>query len=301
MSDDLAYYRDLAEKIFNPSNFVGLATGYSELDRITSGLKAGSLVVLAGTSGTGKSLFALNILVNLAKRGVEVEYYDLENSALVTHQRLASIWTGSPRKRFFDDLEFATATLSEISEHLNYFDHEFVQSPRGNSLFKNVFQYISVSRAKVFLVDPLQALEEEVDGQKNLNEQGKYVRYLKELAQKSNKIIILCHHMRKSQMRSGEWVTDLEDTAEQRYMIPTVDDLRGSGKVVDYATDVWGIVRTSGSKVREGRGKTLLRVLKNRTGLRGDLKLFFDEDTLQFHERKEPEKDIYADFFGGKI
>jgi len=300
MSDDLSYYQELADKIYSPNALEGLSTGYYDLDALSGGLKTGELLVIAGTTGTGKSILAMNILLNLVKRGIEVDYYDLENSETVSHQRLVSIWTGKHKGAFIEDKASAAKAMHEYTEFLNYFDHEFLKSEK-ESLFTRVFKFMAGSKARVLLVDPLQSLEEEVDGGRILNEQGKYVRYLKELAQKKNKTVIICHHMRKSMARSGEWVSDLEDTADQKYQVPTLEDLRGSGKISDYATDVWGIVRTSGSKSKAGRGKTMLRVLKNRTGLKGDVKMFFDEDNLQFHQTTGKTVNDYADFFGRAI
>jgi len=299
-NDDISYYEELVDKIYSPQALEGLSTGYSDLDSVSGGLKQGGLLILGGTTGTGKSLFALNILVNLAKRGIQVEYHDLENSAMISHQRLISIWTGKSRNAFVENKEMAVEAMYEYTDFITYFDHEFLQSKnKKESLFSRVIQFANVSKARVILIDPLQSLENELDGSKILNEQGKYVRELKELAQKKNKTIILCHHMRKGAVRSGEWVKDLEDATEQRYQIPSLEDMRGSGKIVDYATDVWGIVRTSGSQTKVGRGNTLVRILKNRTGLKGDIKMFFDEDTLQFHQTMKVKNDIVSNFFGG--
>jgi len=300
VTDDLSYYQELADKIYSKQALEGLSTGYSDLDALSGGLKAGELLILGGTTGTGKSLLALNILVNLAKRGIEVDYYDLENSAVISHQRLVSIWTGKPKEAFTEKREEAAKAMCDYTEYINYFDHEFLKT-KEKPLFNRVLEFMAVSKARVMLVDPLQSLEEEIDGGRILNEQGKYTRYLKELAQRKQKTVIVCHHMRKSMARAGEWVTDLEDPAEQKYQIPSLEDMRGSGKITDYATDVWGIVRTSGSKTKAGRGSTMLRVLKNRTGLKGDVKMFFDEDNLQFHQTTKATKESIMEFFGSHL
>lgn len=57
---DLLYNRD------NPDEVTGVATGFSDLDRITSGLQAGDLVIVAGRPSMGKTAFALNIGENVA-------------------------------------------------------------------------------------------------------------------------------------------------------------------------------------------------------------------------------------------
>ena len=57
---DALYSRD------DPSEITGLATGFVDLDRITSGLQDGDLVVVAGRPAMGKTAFAVNIGENVA-------------------------------------------------------------------------------------------------------------------------------------------------------------------------------------------------------------------------------------------
>lgn len=290
----------VAEKMFSKEQLQGYSTGYTSLDAYVRGVKPGSLTVLAGSTGIGKSLFALNVLVSLGKREIPTEYIDLENGEIISKQRLITIWGGKTPAFFEDHLNLgeAVATLEVLSEYISYQDKETLGS--GN-LFSSLLLRLNVTQAKVILIDPLQTLESETDSTSSFNEQGKIVRELKEFAQRHGKAIILCHHLRKGQTR-GEWVTDREDVKEHRYQIPTIEDLKGSGKIADYATDVWGIMRTASSPTKEGRGKTLIRVLKNRTGLKGDIKMFFDEDTLRFfEEQKIYETSEVINFFEGGL
>lgn len=57
---DMLYNRD------NPDEVTGIATGFADLDRITSGLQAGDLVIIAGRPSMGKTAFAINIAENIA-------------------------------------------------------------------------------------------------------------------------------------------------------------------------------------------------------------------------------------------
>ena len=45
----------------NPSEITGVPTGFADLDRMTSGLQAGDLIIVAGRPSMGKTAFALNI------------------------------------------------------------------------------------------------------------------------------------------------------------------------------------------------------------------------------------------------
>lgn len=57
------------EKIFTAGRAVtGLPTGYTELDRLTSGLQASELVILAARPSVGKTAMALNLVENICVR-----------------------------------------------------------------------------------------------------------------------------------------------------------------------------------------------------------------------------------------
>ncbi|MFA6015590.1 MAG: replicative DNA helicase [Gallionellaceae bacterium] len=53
----------------NDSDVTGIATGFVDLDRMTSGLQPGDLVVVAGRPSMGKTAFSINIGENVALEG----------------------------------------------------------------------------------------------------------------------------------------------------------------------------------------------------------------------------------------
>ena len=59
---DTLYNRD------NPSDVTGVPTGFTDLDRMTSGLQPGDLVIVAGRPSMGKTALALNIAEHVARR-----------------------------------------------------------------------------------------------------------------------------------------------------------------------------------------------------------------------------------------
>jgi replicative DNA helicase len=50
----------------NTSDVTGIATGFTDLDRMTSGLQPGDLVIVAGRPSMGKTAFSINIAENVA-------------------------------------------------------------------------------------------------------------------------------------------------------------------------------------------------------------------------------------------
>ena len=57
---DMLYSRE------NKNDVIGLATGFADLDRMTSGLQPGELVVVAGRPSMGKTALAMNIAEHVA-------------------------------------------------------------------------------------------------------------------------------------------------------------------------------------------------------------------------------------------
>jgi replicative DNA helicase len=66
-----------------------LSTGFSDLDAMTQGLSRGSLVVLAGSTGMGKTALALNLARNICLRGdVAVHICALDSTPTLLLQRM---------------------------------------------------------------------------------------------------------------------------------------------------------------------------------------------------------------------
>ncbi|MBI1174741.1 MAG: replicative DNA helicase [Sideroxydans sp.] len=53
----------------NPNDVTGIATGFTDLDGMTSGLQAGDLVIVAGRPSMGKTAFSINIAEHVALEG----------------------------------------------------------------------------------------------------------------------------------------------------------------------------------------------------------------------------------------
>ncbi len=63
------------------SDITGVATGFADLDRMTSGLQAGDMIVVAGRPSMGKTAFALNIAEHVGlELGLPVAIFSLEMS-----------------------------------------------------------------------------------------------------------------------------------------------------------------------------------------------------------------------------
>nr|PZM88272.1 MAG: replicative DNA helicase [[Clostridium] cellulosi] len=72
------------------SKYLGIPTGFSELDRYISGLNRSDLILIAARPAMGKSAFALNIAQNVAKKGYKVAFFSLEMTSEQNVSRMLS-------------------------------------------------------------------------------------------------------------------------------------------------------------------------------------------------------------------
>lgn len=64
----------------NPQDMYGIPTGFLDWDAITFGLHKGEKLVISGEPGVGKSILAMQVLLNAAERGHPGALYELEMS-----------------------------------------------------------------------------------------------------------------------------------------------------------------------------------------------------------------------------
>lgn len=294
---------DVVSQLFARGRLIGLPTGFHTLDNYCGGLRDGTATLLVASTGVGKTILALNILVSLLKSGTPCAYYDLENGETETLSRLLAIWFALPQDYFLDtsNQTDAESKVEEITENLTYWSDDDLQRFETKEL-KGVDLILKLMRVelfqkktKFFLIDPLQALETSLDAQYSYNEQGDIVKKFKQFAQHNKVPIMLLHHMRKPTAGSGQKMKaeDIDDPQENDYYLPTLESIKGSSKITDTATDVWGMARSYGSSLEPDQGKTILRILKSRSGKRGDVKLNLDLTTLTFLERDVPDSITY--------
>ena len=114
----------LGEMSEHENHLPGLSTGLSALDSKITGLNKSDLILVAARPGMGKSAVALNVAVNVAKRGGTVAVFSLEMSreqlvtrmlsseALVENTRLR---TGLLRETDWEKIAGAATVLNQMN------------------------------------------------------------------------------------------------------------------------------------------------------------------------------------------
>ena len=120
---DHLYNRD------NPDDVTGLTTGFADLDRMTSGLQPGDLIIVAGRPSMGKTAFSVNIAENVAlETGEAVAIFSMEMGGAQLVMRMIGsvgrldqhkIKTGRLQDDDWQKLTYAVGRLSEAPVHID--------------------------------------------------------------------------------------------------------------------------------------------------------------------------------------
>ena len=298
--------------LFNSGEITAVRTGIPPVDEAIKGFCRGELTTLVGSSGIGKSLFLENVLVNMAKSGEKVVYYDLENGVATTYKRLLKLWYGLD-KDFFLNRENESKVddlLSEMNKNLKVvFDQDLLiyGGSKYDGLVADIMTRFNGTDDPFLIgIDPLQALETKSVAGDLYNEQGKMVEALKNIALNFNTSIVLLHHLRKTDSTTGTFFTidDIDNVPEsvRKYRIPQEEDLKGSQKIFDFSINVIGITRAKAEDTKENRGQGVINFMKLRNQRDGKLVfMYFDEDTLKFNAPIKKSFTDPTDIFNGGL
>lgn len=81
------------EKMKNGQQLIGISTGFSKLDEITEGIRPEHFIVIGGNTSSGKTFYAINLLVNILKQKKRAIFYSLEMSKIDIAGRILGVMT----------------------------------------------------------------------------------------------------------------------------------------------------------------------------------------------------------------
>ena len=267
----------------------GVPSGFTKLDRITSGWQKSDLIIIAARPSMGKTALVLSMARNIAvehKRGVAV--FSLEMSSLQLVNRLICSETELPSDRI------RNGRLNNIEwEQLDHKIKSLIDSP----IYIDDTPAISVYelRAKlrrltqkyqidIVVVDYLQLMTCNVDIRGSREQEVSHIsRSLKVIAKELNIPIIALSQLNRSvEVRSGT-------------KRPQLSDLRESGAIEQDADLVLFIHRPEKYGFIEDEDGNSLRgiaeiiVAKHRNGALGDIHLRFKDEFAKFIDLDEME------------
>lgn len=266
----------------NDEEITGLPTGYAALDKMTAGLQAEELIILAARPAVGKTAFALNIAQNVGtKTDKSVAIFSLEMGAesLVNRMLCAEgsieashLRTGQLSEEEWQNLIVAMGSLSR--------SNIFIDDTPGIKISEIRAKCHKLAKEKgnlgLILIDYLQLIEG--TGRENRQQEVSEIsRQLKKLAKELKVPIIAL-----SQLSRG-----VEQRQDKR---PVLSDIRESGSIEQDA-DIVAFLYRDDYYEREGEedeesiaNRNVIEVIieKNRSGARGTVELLFIKQYNKF-------------------
>jgi len=286
-NDSLEHIGTVLHKVFDrltelsqsDSMIPGLSTGLRDLDTKINGLNKSDLLLVAARPAMGKSAFALNIAVNVAKKyNKTVAVFNLEMSreqlamrllaseSFIDMQKLA---TGKLNEEEWGKLCMASAALSQTDIRID--DNPSVTVADINAKCRRL------DNLGLVVIDYLQLMQGSGYGKSSENRVtvvGEISRSLKIMAKELN-IPVIC----LSQLSRA-----VESRTDKR---PILSDLRESGAIEQDADSVMFLYRDEYyNENTEDKGLAECIVAKNRHGETGTVKLQWFGPYQTFSDRE---------------
>jgi len=266
---------DRIDQLFQRDNpITGVATGYYEIDAMTSGLQPSDLVVIAGRPSMGKTALALNIAQHAAiKESLSVAIFSMEMPSEQLAMRMLSslgridqhkIRTG---KLADDDWPRLTHAVSILSEVNMFIDDTPALSP--GEIRARCRRLAREHGLGLIVVDYLQLMQVRGSNENRATEISEISRSLKALAKELSVPVLALSQLNRS----------LEQRQDKR---PVMSDLRESGAIEQDADVIMFIYRDEVyDEDSADKGIAEIIIAKQRNGPIGVRKLrFFGEYTL---------------------
>ena len=267
------------ERIFREGKSItGVSTGYTELDKLLSGLQNSELLILAARPSQGKTALALNLAENIAIRaGAPVAVFSLEMSKESLLQRLVASVAQIDAHKFRtghlsrEDWRKMTEALGQISSAPLWID-----DAGSTSVLEIGAKARRLKRDKglsLLIVDYLQLITGRGRFNNRQEEVSSISRGLKGLA-KELQIPVLV-------------LSQLTRAPEREERGPQLSDLRESGAIEQDADVVMFIYRPHWAKLDaspEERDQAEIQVAKQRNGPTDKVRFVFRSRLTRFEE-----------------
>lgn len=270
-------FKKIEELYEQKREITGLTTGFSDLDRMLSGLQPSDLVIVAGRPSMGKTAFALNLATNAAlkeRSGIAVFSLEMSKQQLVMRMLCSEgrIDAGRMRGGFLNESDWpklakAAGSLSEAPMYIDDSGSLSVLEVRAKC--RRIAAETDGGLGLV-MVDYLQLMRGSPNAQSREQEISEISRGLKALAKELNIPVIALSQLNRS----------LEQRQDKR---PVLSDLRESGAIEQDADVIMFVYRDEVyNPETEDKGVAEIIVGKQRNGPIGAARLKFFHEYTRF-------------------
>ncbi|WP_425012716.1 replicative DNA helicase [Paralcaligenes ureilyticus] len=258
------------------SDVTGVPTGFTDLDRMTSGLQAGDLVIVAGRPSMGKTSLAMNIGEHVAiEQGLPVAVFSMEMGAVQLAMRMVGSVGMLDQQRMrtgkltTDDWPRLTHAVQQVQEAQIYID----ETPALNSMevrARSRRLARQCGQLGLIIIDYMQLMSASSSGENRATEISEISRSLKGLAKELNCPLVALSQLNRS----------LEQRPNKR---PVMSDLRESGAIEQDADLILFIYRDEVyNPDSPDKGTAEIIVGKQRNGPIGSVRLTFQASSTRF-------------------
>ncbi|MEB3750672.1 MULTISPECIES: replicative DNA helicase [Geobacillus] len=275
--DILVQTYDNIEMLHNRNgDITGIPTGFTELDRMTSGFQRSDLIIVAARPSVGKTAFALNIAQNVAtKTNENVAIFSLEMSAQQLVMRMLcaegninaqSLRTGKLTPEDWGKLTMAMGSLSNAGIYI-----DDTPSIRVSDIRAKCRRLKQESGLGMIVIDYLQLIQGSGRNRENRQQEVSEIsRSLKALARELEVPIIALSQLSRS----------VEQRQDKR---PMMSDIRESGSIEQDA-DIVAFLYRDDYYNKDSEHKNIIEIIiaKQRNGPVGTVQLAFIKEYNKF-------------------
>ena len=269
-------------KAFDYDGLTRIKSSVNKLNRYTAGYIGGQVSIWTGDSGSGKSTFAGQELLDAIEQGFSVCAYSGELPAPVFRHWIDLQAAGESNLSYkFDTVkgeDVAYVKSDTVDMIRSWYADKFYlcdsYSEETDTTILKLFEYAAMRYdCKVFLIDNLMSMTLDGPDSDYYRQQSLFVQQAKQFARNFDVHVHIVAHPRKGEGRA------------------TKADVAGSKNITNWADNVFGVYRT-----REGDGEkydTIIDVLKCRfTGVVDKaVGLTYSGDSKRFSTDSEPRDD----------
>ncbi|MGU9978230.1 MAG: replicative DNA helicase [Candidatus Oxydemutatoraceae bacterium WSBS_2016_MAG_OTU14] len=253
-------YQEMSERD-GSVEFTGLATGFADFDKETSGLQNNDLIIIAGRPSMGKTTLALNFVSHIANEYKKpIAIFSLEMAARDLTMRFYSALSGINLKAIRDgkpketDWPRLTAAQSLMQDSKIFIDDSPSLTPLDMNMRVRRLKREHNDELGLVMVDYMQLMSLHGKSDNRVDEISKISRGLKALAREMQVPVIAMSQLNRS----------VEERTNKR---PVMSDLRDSGAIEQDADLILFIYRDEQyDKETDKRGLAEIDVAKHRNG-----------------------------------
>lgn len=304
---------DLATKVYNQilstkgseDSLAGISCGYPSLDKVINGFSKGDEIIVAARTSVGKSAFALNVALKIAKSTKKtVAFFSYEMQSDIMMKRIFAI-EGNVSLKHIQSSYLPQDEKIKINEAKTRLQNVnlYIDCDGGTTIDDIALKTKKLKEEKgdiaLVVVDYIGLINESKFGKKAESDQVKIANFSRQLKQYAGELdtvfLVVCQLNRGVEQRENKQ--------------PLISDLRQSGQIEQDADKILLLYRpgyyksqgVNGDKnsdeqnennnIEDTLDPTRIVIAKNRNGKTGYADLWFEKETGTFSEPDESSKE----------